>query len=62
MYDVHIKADEMALVGHQSKNNHEDTVYVMVTRLLGYSIYISLLQCRVVPIYFNYLNISMFLM
>ena len=34
------KANEMALVGHQSKNSHGDTLYVMAKRLLGYSIYI----------------------
>ena len=35
-----IYTSKLPLVGHQSKNNHVDTVYVMANRLLGYSIYI----------------------
>ena len=34
-------ASKLHLVGHQSKNNHVDTVYVMANRLLGYSIYVT---------------------
>ena len=51
----------MALVGHQSKNNHGDTLYVMAKRLLGYSIYI-IAMVQGVPNDFNYLNISVFSM
>ena len=29
---------KLPLVGNQSKNNHVDTVYVIATRLLGYSL------------------------